>query len=126
MNIGRIDFQFLELPADFQGIEDTDGIYSRVIGYSQAADYTLVVWARGTDEEYFTAEFLYRGSELISSGGGALDLYEKPPEEEERLAPTYFKSVWERVDRRLGNYGIPSSIAIALRDPINYISLENR
>lgn len=108
-----IDPYFLQCH-DEEMLNPPPGVYYRVRGYYQYADYTLVVWAYGEKEEYFTGEILYKGYELIASGAGALEIGMPPP------APA---SVWDRIDTSANAYGLSTQAAQQLRSLDNYTPL---
>lgn len=45
-----------------------------LLGYSQYANFTLVRWAYGDSEEYFSGEKLFRDETLVASAAGSLGL----------------------------------------------------
>lgn len=94
------------------------GISYKVIGYSQTNNYTLIKWQQGDEAEYSAGETLWRDTTPIASTGGALQLHTSPTDPGKTEYP-FDRSVWSRVNSNVGNYGLSSVIAIALR------SLEN-
>ncbi len=108
-----IDPYFLQCH-DEKMLKPPPGFQYRIVGYSQYAEYTLTKWQYGNDEEFFMGEALYRGYELIASGGGRLSL--AVPQE----TPS---SVWDRVDPNAGAYGVSAYAARELRDLSNYVPL---
>ncbi|QLE46563.1 hypothetical protein FD723_40840 (plasmid) [Nostoc sp. C052] len=96
------------------------GISYKVIGYCQIDNYTLIKWQQGDEEEYFTGETLWQDTTPIASTGGALELYTSQLEEGKTEYPPD-RSVWSRVDSNVGNYGLSSIVAIALRSSENTV-----
>ncbi len=101
-----------------------------VLGYSQVEDWTLVQWripyGFADSGRYLQHETLYQGMEEIDNSllGGAVDLYSEPEIQVQSATPQRAESVWDRVDSRLGNHGMPSAVAIALRAPENYVCFQ--
>jgi hypothetical protein len=92
----------------------------RVTGWAIApnTNYRLVFFQEGM----VTGEYLYRGREPIAICDGQVAIYSR----DNVLITIPRGSVNEglslsmnRVDWRVGRYGVPSHVAIALRDPIN-------
>lgn len=97
----------------------------RITGYAQIEEYTLVSWRFGGAEEYATGETLYRDRTLIATGGGALPLYEpKASPDKSQTPPPEEQGVLSRVNASIGQYGVPPAVAVALRDPLNYVSFD--
>lgn len=102
------------------------GLIFRVTGYAQVEEYTLVSWRFGKEDEYATGETLYRDRTLIATGGGTLPLYEpKIPNEKSSTPRPEEQGVLSRVNTSIGQFGLPPAIAVALRDPLNYVAFEN-
>jgi hypothetical protein len=95
------------------------GINYTVIAYSQVDGYTLIKWQQGTDEEYFTGETLWLHDHLIVHSGGALSLYAEQEEIKGDFPPD--GSIWSSVNKNVGNYGLSSLTAIALRKVENTV-----
>jgi hypothetical protein len=95
------------------------GITYQVTGYAQIDNYTLIKWQQGDKEEYFTGETLWRGNTPIAMTGGVLQLYSAPSETKSEYPPE--TNIWSRVDGNIGNYGLSSITAIALRSSENTI-----
>lgn len=108
-----IDPHFLQCH-DEAMLNSPPGVYYRITGYYQYADYTLVNWAYGKEEEYFTGEILYKGYELIASGAGALEI---------AMLPSTPTSVWDRIDTSANAYGLSVQTAQQLRNLDNYTPL---
>lgn len=89
----------------------------RIIGWSVAANYRIVFFQEG----YLVGEYLYRGREPIAITDGKLAIYTKdgsPDAPRGAVNMGNTQSV-NKVDWRVGQHGVPSAIASALRDPIN-------
>jgi hypothetical protein len=62
---------------------------------------------------------------VIGLGGGELSLYvPKTPAEKSQTPRPEEQGVLSRVDSSIGQYGVPPAIAVALRDPLNYVSFD--
>jgi hypothetical protein len=96
----------------------------RVMGYAQTGDWVLVKWqiTIGSREAYRwqSGETLYHGETAIEGGRleGSFNLYQTPAIEQ--TGTPLNQSVWDRIDRRIGQHGIPPAIAAGLRNPRNY------
>jgi hypothetical protein len=114
---------------------DTDplpkGIEFSVLYFSHVNGYWLVGWRQGNPEkEFYTGETLWKDSKPLpiplTSGGGTIPLYKSP---EVNTAPSKTPetppSVWDRLDSRIGMYGLSMTDAIALQDPTNRTFLRN-
>lgn len=66
--------EFFQVDSEMAAVIKQSGLKYWVTAYSRHNDYTLVQWAYGDDEEYFTGEKLFLGSKIIASSAGALDL----------------------------------------------------
>jgi hypothetical protein len=89
----------------------------RIIGWSVVENYRIVFFQEG----YLTGEYLYRDKEPIAITDGNLAIYTKegspdPPRGAVNMGNTQSMN---KVDWRVGQHGVPSAIASALRDPIN-------
>ena len=91
----------------------------RITGYARVEPYTLVFWRRGGEVEYATGETLYKGRAILDWTGGQLALYRPTVAPEHSSSPPERSSVWNQIDARVGQYGVPPAVAIALRDPKN-------
>lgn len=101
----------------------SEGTVYKVTGYARVNEYTLVTWRLGGEENWTAGEDLYHGRKKIAGGGGELDLF-APASSNSNASQPFANSIWTNISFGLGNYGIPCAIAIALRDPLNYTSLE--
>lgn len=97
-----------------------------IVGYSQVEEWTLIRWRLdygfdGPNGSYLESESLYRGQELVACDriGGELPLYTLPQNAERTNTPILPSSPWEKVDRRIGVFGVPPRVAVALREPEN-------
>ena len=97
-----------------------DGIY-RITGYARVEPYTLVFWRWGSRSEvdYATGEILYKDRVMLDWSGGQLSLYAPTAAPKHSASPPERSSVWHRIDARVGQYGVPPAVTIALRDPKN-------
>jgi hypothetical protein len=102
-----------------------EGVEFSVLYFSHIYTYWLVGWRQGKpSQEFYTGETLWKESSPLpiplASGGGIIPLY-KPPEA--NTAPSKIDespaSVWDRVDKQIGLYGLSIQDAIALQDPAN-------
>ena len=89
----------------------------RVIGWSVVANYRIVVVQEGMSNN----EYLYRGREPIAIVDGNLAIYTKEGSLDTARGAVDMGNTqsMNKVDWRVGQHGVPSAIAIALRDPIN-------
>lgn len=126
-----LNFYFFQYPADLPPLEPEQSF--RIIGYAQAGEYTLVKWRLhfGFDVpngDNLESESLYRGKELLGSDRleGNLPLYQapEPMSEGASVMPEIQVSVWDQMDAKIGTFGVPPAIAIALRDPKNYVCFD--
>jgi hypothetical protein len=77
--------------------------------FSKIGIYTLVGWSLSSGGEAITGETLWRDRTPIAVEGGQLRLYaDKNPS----------TSVWDIINPDIGKYGVPSQIAIALRQKL--------
>lgn len=101
------------------------GLVFRVLGYARVDAYTLVKWRFGGEDEYSIGETLYRDRVMVVSGGGSIPLVAAPaPPEDDDRSKVSEHSVWKHIDPAVGAYGIPPAIAMALRDPRNYVCFD--
>ena len=119
----------------------------RVIGYSVYSGYTLVRWRvkslpparppnpnaiflrRDIEFEGNDGETLYRGippnHEIIGSAWGRISFYDETLKlEAVPRGGMENPSVWNRPAWKAGSFGLSSSTAKALRDPLNYVTFE--
>lgn len=80
----------------------------QITGYSQEDDFTLLSWQFGDGEEYISGEILYKGREVVISGGGKLNLPGDDNPDSEASNP------WERVISQ--DLILSSVVAQSLRD----------
>ena len=95
------------------------GTVFRVTGYARVEPYTLVFWRWGDEDEYATGETLYKGRVKLAWSGGQLPMYEPAVAPEHSASPAEQHSVWDQIDGRIGQFGVPPAVAIALRHPRN-------
>jgi hypothetical protein len=102
----------------------------RVLGFARVAQYTLVKWRWGlrdvpsgdlTEGVYTDGESLWEHDTLLEHGWQGIVLYGKNPAIASQV-PLDRPTVWERVDNRIGQFGIPAQVAIALRSPQNFVA----
>jgi hypothetical protein len=99
----------------------------RLRGYAQVQDYTLLAWEYSQGGELFTGETLYFKRDLVVHGGGRLTLYQPGVQSYKGstdLSPFIQGYTQLIAERKIGLYGIPVSVAIALRDTGNWIFFE--
>ncbi len=99
--------------------EITEGFTYKIIGYSQFQEYTLVLWEYGNEDNSFVGETLYRGFDLIASGGGRLPIYEIPtiaPGPSKMFRP-WEQGVEKQLDSAIGRFGLPANVGFELRNP---------
>jgi hypothetical protein len=116
-----LDPYFFRTPEGFEPSDD-DSFTMKVIGYSAAGEYTLVVFAYGDEEEYSTIEALYRDRVLVAAGSGAIPLGVRGYSGSPRGSagdPTI-----EGIKSEVGSnpYNIPLTIAKKLRSEQNFLS----
>ena len=123
-----ISARFFAIPVDLLIHE---GQTYSIVGYAQVDEWTLVRWRLdfgfdGPNGSYLESETLYRGSERLETDQlrGSINLYEEPIPQQHSATPEVPVSVWDRVDARLGKYGMPPATAIALRKPENWRYLQ--
>lgn len=89
----------------------------RIIGWSFVGEYGIIVFQEGM----LTGEYLYRGREPIAIVDGNLAIYTKDgsPDPPRGAVNGGNTQSMNKVDWRVGQHGVPSAIASALRDPIN-------
>ena len=89
----------------------------RVIGWSVVAEYRIVVVQEGMSN----LEYLYRGREPIALADGNLAIYTRDSNSDAPQGVVNMGNTQSvnKVDWRVGQHGVPSAIASALRDPIN-------
>ena len=89
----------------------------RVIGWSVVAEYRIVVVQEGMSN----LEYLYRGREPIALADGNLAIYTRDSNSDAPQGVVNMGNTQSvnKVDWRVGQHGVPSTIASALRDPIN-------
>lgn len=117
----RLEAYFHQLPPN---VTLEAGTIFRVTGFARVETYTLVAWRLGGEVEYAVGETLYNGRNLLASGGGTLPLYELSRPAVQSATPATPSSVWDRVDSRIGAFGLPAATAIALRDTNNAVYFE--
>jgi hypothetical protein len=123
---GALEFRFLCIPKD---LVVHPGQTFSIVGFSQVDEWTLVRWRLdfgfdGPNGSYLESETLYKGTEEAATDQlrgdiGLFEVSDKPTQ-----MPQFPASVWDRVDGRIGEYGMPPAIAIALRDVKNWIYLQ--
>jgi hypothetical protein len=128
MFVPQIPLRFFFIPAD---LVIHEGQTFSIVGYAQVDEWTLVRWRLdfgfdGPNGSYLESETLYRGFEELETDQlrGHIDLYEEPIPQKRSATPEFPVSVWDRVDRRLGKYGMPAATAIALRKMENWCYLQ--
>lgn len=96
----------------------------RLLGYTQVDDYTLTRWGIGRGEEYMTGETLWKGITPIATAAGILPIYDVPPKTNEHstLPQLGEFTFMKRYNINTGRFGLPASVAIALRDLKNFVS----
>ena len=121
-----LDPIFFQLPPGL--VEDDEPYDYSLLGYCQTDRYTLIKWRLNYPDspEPIYGESLYRDRDLVESGAGAMDFWERPksndpvdPDAPSR--PANFENPFERIARNYGSYGLPQHVAIALRDPKKYV-----
>lgn len=117
----RLEAYFHQTP---DGKPVPPGTIYRIRGFARVDRYTLVMWRMGGEEEYSTGETLYDGRRRIASDNGQLSLYTPVQPPAQSVTPVQQTTVWDRVDKRVGMYGLPPAIATALRHPRNTVYFE--
>lgn len=127
-SIPDISVRFFAMPADLLVHK---GQTFSIVGYAQVDEWTLVRWRLdfgfdGPNGSYLESETLYRGFEAVVTDQlrGQINLYEVPPVQKYSATPEAPVSVWDRVDARVGLFGMPPATAIALRDIKNWRYLQ--
>ncbi len=112
-----------------------ESIEFKVLGYARVGGYTLVRWRwglaslEGVDLEdlsegpYSEGESLWNGDRLLGHNWDGADLYGAPVLSQTQTPKTP-ASIWDAIDPRVGQDGIPPDVAIALRKPQNYVCFE--
>ena len=133
MTLAAIYYSRVTTSTDSNGavtyVIDTSGFDNsltyKIISYSISGVYTLVSWQiTGSDGEGVAGETLWRDDNPVVSTGGHLDLYSDSTRQEYRLIVAQGQSIWtSEIPSTIGNYNVPQSAALALRDPahITYI-----
>jgi hypothetical protein len=89
----------------------------RIVGWSVVSNYRIVFYQEG----YLVGQYLYRGREPIATTDGSLALYTRDgsPDPARGVVNMGNTQSLNKVDWRVGQHGVPSAIASALRDPLN-------
>ncbi len=126
--IPDIPVRFFVIPAD---LLIHDGQTFSIVGYAQVDEWTLVRWRLdfgfdGPNGSYLESETLYQGFTVMETDQlrGSINLYEESRPQPISATPEFPISVWDRVDARLGKYGMPPATAIALRKVENWRYLQ--
>lgn len=97
-------------------------------GYAQVERWTLILWridVLGSPEPIY-GETLWRDRSVVASGSGAIDIWE-PPEPREPLdpddppPPPLPEMPFDRIAPNFAKYGMAQAIAVALRNPANFV-----
>lgn len=89
----------------------------RIIGWSVVENYRIVTFQEG----YLIGEYLYRDRLPIAIANNQLAIYTKDgsPDPPRGAVNGGNTQSLNKVDWRIGQHGVPSAIASALRDPLN-------
>lgn len=97
------------------------------MGYGNVDQWTLVRWRitygfKGSGR-WITSESLYRGDDLIHSEPyrGELNVFQVQQPGPSQVDRVDNVSVWSRIDHRVGKFGMPPSIAVALYEAKNWV-----
>ena len=118
----RVKYDGEALVIDYSPLRN--GLNFRLLGYTKVDGYTLTRWGIGREDEYMTGETLWKGTEPIATGPGVLPIYNVPAETNQHSALPQLGefTFMKRYNINTGRFGLPASVAIALRDLKNFVS----